>query len=181
MAYIDSLEAERAKKDVTFGLDKHSPLHKDSIATFTRLNYFPVNKQYRVQAKIKKKLGPVFKMLTSSGKEKEYRQYGIAKFRLKGKCIKLPVYQSIRLLKNPLYRNYLFVPFTDLTNGEETYGGGRYIETEIPEGKQLTLDFNACFNPYCHYSDRFNCPVPPRENFINLRIEAGEQLLYLVH
>jgi hypothetical protein len=85
-------------------------------------------------------------------------------------------------MKTPLYRDYLFIPFTDLTNSNETYGGGRYIEAKIPvEGELLELDFNKCFNPYCHYSTGYNCPVPPRENFLNTKIEAGEKLLYNKH
>lgn len=172
----------RIAKDSSFSDTTHSPLDKDSIANFPGLNYFEPNESYCLLVKVKKRVGPVFTMPTSSGKVKEFRQYAILKFKLNNKKHKLPIYQNIKLMKSPLYRDYLFIPFTDLTNSNETYGGGRYIEAKIPvEGEMLELDFNKCFNPYCHYSTGYNCPVPPRENFLNTRIEAGEKLLYDKH
>ena len=83
--------------------------------------------------------------------------------------------KNLKLMTNPLYQNYIFIPFTDLTNGKETYGGGRYIETTKPDSDVLNLDFNYSFNPYCHYTTGYNCPIPPKENFLDLRIEAGEK------
>jgi uncharacterized protein (DUF1684 family) len=68
--------------------------------------------------------------------------------------------------------------FTDLTNGEDTYGGGRYIDlyiSDIAEG-HITIDFNKAYNPYCAYSDGYNCPIPPASNSINLEIKAGEKM-----
>ena len=160
----------------------YTPLHFDSLPGFKGLNYFPANEKYVVQVKVKEKLGEVFKMPTSSGKIKEFRQYAVLKFELNGKKFKLPVYQNMSLLKNPLHRNHLFIPYTDLTNSNETYGGGRYIEVEIPKkGELLTLDFNQAFNPLCHYRTGWNCPIPPKENFLNIRVEAGEKLLYEDH
>jgi len=178
---LDEL-VRRKKVDTSFMDTTHSPLNKDSIASFHGLNYFVPIESYRVEVEVKKKLGRIFTMTTSSGKLKEFRQYALLKFKLNGKTVKLPIYQNMRLLKSPLYRDYLFIPFTDLTDSFETYGGGRYIEARIPKkGEKLVLDFNQCFNPYCHYSTGYNCPIPPKENFINMRIEAGEKMLYVDH
>ena len=81
--------------------------------------------------------------------------------------------RNIDLSKKPGYANYLFVPITDLTNGEETYGGGRYIDLRGPLGKVVELDFNKAYNPYCAYGGKYSCPIPPIENHLGLRIEAG--------
>ncbi|MBT5403568.1 MAG: DUF1684 domain-containing protein [Crocinitomicaceae bacterium] len=156
-----------------------SPLHPDSLRSFIGLSYYDIDESYRLAVKVKKKLGASFTMATSSGKLKEFRQYAVLKFALNGSKFKLPIYQNIKLMRNPLYRDYLFIPFTDLTNGSSTYGGGRYIEARIPKkGELLELDFNKSFNPYCHYSTGYNCPIPPKENYLNTKIEAGEKLLY---
>ena len=78
----------------------------------------------------------------------------------------------------PGMKDHLFVPFKDWTNGEESYGGGRYIDLktgDITDGK-ITIDFNKCYNPWCAYSDGYNCPIPPVENHFELKIEAGEKM-----
>ena len=69
--------------------------------------------------------------------------------------------------------DYLFLPFLDATNGIETYGGGRYIDLSIPQGNQLTIDFNTAYNPYCAYNEKYSCPIVPRENYLPLKINAG--------
>ncbi len=71
------------------------------------------------------------------------------------------------------FENYLFLPFTDLTNGNGTYGGGRYIDLEIPKGDTMVIDFNKSYNPYCAYNGKYSCPIPPKENDLNIAIKAG--------
>jgi uncharacterized protein (DUF1684 family) len=80
-------------------------------------------------------------------------------------------------MKNPTYKNYLFVPFKDLSSGKETYGGGRYLDFETTAIKEdlVILDFNKAYNPYCAFSSGFSCPIPPKENHLNVRVEAGEK------
>jgi uncharacterized protein len=76
-----------------------------------------------------------------------------------------------------LYKNNLFLPFKDHTNGEESYGGGRYINlytTDIQDGK-IEIDLNTCYNPWCAYSDGYNCPIPPKENHLEMEVRAGEK------
>jgi uncharacterized protein (DUF1684 family) len=88
----------------------------------------------------------------------------------------LAVYQSIKHLRHPIYKNHLFLPYRDHTNDETTYGGGRYIDvliSEVESGK-MYLDFNKSYNPWCGYSDGYNCPIPPSENSLEVAIEAGE-------
>lgn len=72
---------------------------------------------------------------------------------------------------------HYLLPFTDATNGKETYGGGRYINVPKTSNNKLLVDFNEAHNFYCVYNDNFVCPVPPSENDIDARIEAGEKVL----
>jgi uncharacterized protein (DUF1684 family) len=100
------------------------------------------------------------------------------KFKLNGKDYFLNVYQSDAdvLAKFPEYKDILFVPFKDATNGKETYGGGRYIDIKMLSSKKVILDFNLAYNPSCAYgSDRYSCPIPPKENFLQVEINAGEK------
>ena len=175
-AYISKLNNHRAEANKEFG-DTATSILPDKVVLeeFKHLNYFEPNPKFNVTAKFKKELGKEFNMTTSSGKLKKYRQYGILSFDIDGKNYKLPIYQSIRLMKMEKYKDHVFIPFTDLTNDEETYGGGRYIEANLPTEDTFNLDFNYSFNPYCHYTTGYNCPIPPKENFLDLRIEAGEK------
>src|SRR5690606_10222897 len=118
-----------------------------------------------------------FMMPTRSGKVKEYRQYALITFQLHGKDITMAVYQSQTLIKDPKYKDHLFLPFTDDTNYKETYGGGRYIDLDLTDIKnsKIVVRFNKCYNPYCAYSDGYNCPIPPKENSLAIEIKAGEK------
>ncbi|MCI0396478.1 MAG: DUF1684 domain-containing protein, partial [Chloroflexi bacterium] len=71
-------------------------------------------------------------------------------------------------------------PFRDTTNGQETYGAGRYLDSHRPGLNQLgpdrfEVDFNYSYNPYCAYSEYYSCPLPPRENWLKVPIRAGEK------
>ncbi len=158
-----------------------SPLDSVDLVKFSSLNFFSPNQDYLVFGTFtKSKKQKKFKMETSTDRLPEYAVYGEVRFTLKGKKCKLNVYQNIELSKKPGYEKYLFLPFTDLTNGETTYGGGRYIDLEIPEGNELEIDFNKAYNPYCAYSHKYSCPIPPPENFLNIKVEAGvkEGMMY---
>jgi uncharacterized protein (DUF1684 family) len=173
--YKKELLAHRESVDVEFGDTAQSILPDSMALKFTHLNYFEVNEDYKVNCKVKISIGEEFDMLTSRGEKKKYRRYGYLKFKLNGKRFKLSVYQSIRLMKMDEYKDYIFIPFTDLTSGTQSYGGGRYVETTIPSGKRFMLDFNYAFNPYCHYTTGYNCCIPPSENFLDIEILAGEK------
>nr|MBP9795861.1 DUF1684 domain-containing protein [Chitinophagales bacterium] len=104
-------------------------------------------------------------------------QYGTISFQLHDSTFILSIYQSMKLREQDEYKDYLFVPFNDNTNNNETYGGGRYMDFrmgEIADGK-LLVDFNKAYNPYCAYSGGYACPVPPAENKLNTNIKAGEK------
>ena len=71
------------------------------------------------------------------------------------------------------YEDYLFLPFTDKTNGDSSYGGGRYLDLKLPEGDSIIIDFNQAYNPYCAYNDKYSCPVPPKSNNLDIEVLAG--------
>lgn len=152
----------------------HSPLEKTDLVNFESLNWYPVDTNFMVWAKLT--LSPeaeVFEMPTTTERKPQYRQYGTLSFTLGDSLYQVPVYENLRLRKMPQYQDHLFFPFTDLTNGFGTYGGGRYLDLKIPQADSLILDFNRAYNPYCAYNGRYSCPIPPRENHVNYAIRAG--------
>lgn len=170
------VEKFRLKRDKEFRDPKESPLETAEVPHFKGLSYFKINPKFTVQARFIRTLNEKkFNMPTSSGITKVYLKYGELKFALAGHEHTLGVYQSEALSQTEEYKNYLLVPFKDQTSGKETYGGGRYIDFEIPASELVTLDFNLAYNPSCAYSNRFNCPIPPRENRVNVKIKAGEK------
>lgn len=83
------------------------------------------------------------------------------------------MYQNLELTKSSQYKDYLFLPFTDLSNGSSSYSGGRYVDMRIPKSNRTTLDFNKTYNPYCAYNGEYSCPVPPADNHLDTMVEAG--------
>ena len=154
---------------------KETPLRGDNLKNFKKHPFFPINLKYRVTAKFVKTENPVpFELPTSSGKFKQYQEYGKATFELDGKSLTLTLYQSLDLMKMEKYKDYLFLPFRDETNEKETYGGGKYMDLKIPSGKEIVLDFNQSYQPFCAYNAfDYNCPIVPAENKLPIRIEAG--------
>ena len=150
-----------------------------------RLRFFPVDENYRVNCDFE----PVensrwFKMETSGLFKKMYRLYGIAHFTIHDTLLTLNIYQSQDLMQNAKYGDYLFIPFTDLTSGNESYVGGRYFDFKKSDiqNKKFELDFNKAYNPYCAYvSNRYNCPIPPKENNLPVAIRAGEKVFGKKH
>lgn len=151
-------------------------LKQDEIDHFEGLAFFKVEPAYRINTKFTRSIGKKFEMPTTTDRKPIYRRYGYVDFQLDGKEYRLTVYQNMALKKQKEYKKYLFIPFRDLTSGKETYGGGRYLDTEIPSGDVLILDFNRAYNPYCAYSHRYSCPIPPEENTLKVAIRAGEKV-----
>jgi uncharacterized protein (DUF1684 family) len=114
-----------------------------------------------------------FEMKTSTDRKPLYVKYGEVLFMIDGKELKLNVYKNIELSKKPGYKDYLFLPFSDLTSGNESYVGGKYIDLRIPKGDTIVIDFNTSYNPYCAYNHKYSCPKVPLENDLNIEIKAG--------
>ena len=171
---IKDINAYRAGQNEKFKTKDESPLTDEDRKTFKSLTVYPIDLAYRVKAKfVKAAKTNDFKMKTSGTRTPEYRKYGELHFAVNGKALVLSVYQHVASLKDEKYKDDLFIPFKDHTNGETTYGGGRYMDLKLPLGKEVILDFNKTYNPYCAYSTGWSCPVPPSENHLDVAIEAG--------
>jgi uncharacterized protein (DUF1684 family) len=178
--YGSTVEAFRKEKDASFKEEGTSPLlTRKERKKFEHLNYFPVDETYKVMAAyVREAQEDTVEFVTSSGSVKLYAKVAELQFTLQGKTLTLPAYQGIELRKNKEYEKYLFVPFTDATSGDQSYGGGRYLDLELPEGDSLKVDFNYAYNPYCAYSDGYSCPIPKRESRLAISVLAGEKVYH---
>jgi uncharacterized protein (DUF1684 family) len=155
------------------------PRHPINSTQTGSISFFPPDKSYAVWATFKRTNGATpFMIPTHSGKQKPFKEYGILTFSLGGAQYTLHAYQQVDMMDVNAEKDYLFIPFNDLTNYESTYGGGRYIDILLKEidGDRVLLDFNKCYNPYCAYADGFSCPIPPTENHLPIEIRAGEKV-----
>lgn len=173
--YNTEMRQHRAKYKADLSSNEHSPI---SVADTVLLDFYPVDPAYRCDCAFVKEPSPEpFEMSTYAGTTKEYFVFGRAQCQVAGQAIELELYRSPSLLRMPQYRNYTFLPFKDHSNGGESYGGGRYINLEIPDPSisRIIIDFNKAYNPYCAYSEGYKCPIPPVANHLDLRIPAGEK------
>jgi len=175
-SYADQIAKHREIYKEDFIKDNRSPLKKSDLQN---LHFYEADSAYKVSAEVELlKNEKVFKMPTFNGSSSDYYRYAHINFSLNGKAIQMTLYRSISLSTNPVYKDHLFLPFTDETNNKETYGGGRYIDLDAKEinNNHIEIDFNKAYNPYCAYSDGYRCPVPPEENDLQLAVKAGEKL-----
>lgn len=151
-----------------------SPLPDRYRKDFDGLDFFKPDTSFRVIASMERTADAIpFMMPTTTDRLSEEVVYGVVNFTLKGQKYSLEVYQNLELMQTTEYEDYLFLPFLDNTNGEETYAGGRYLDLAIPEGNSIILDFNKAYNPYCVYNKKYSCPIVPKRNFLNTKIMAG--------
>ena len=173
--FSDAITKYRDNYKADFIKHQNSPLKENDLQY---LHFFEADSTYQVTANVTLlKDQKSFQMPTYDGTSKEFIRYAKINFILNGKELTLTLYRNIGLMVNPIYRNLLFLPFTDETTGVISYGGGRYIDLEITASKsnKITIDFNKAYNPYCAYSDGYRCPVPPEENDLPTSISAGEK------
>ena len=157
-----------------FADKEKSPLTAEGLKHFKGLNFFDISQDLIFQATfVKTPYQMPFVMPTTTGRKPVYVKYGEVHFTYKEEEFVLNVYQNQRLVADLKYKDYLFIPFTDLTNGESTYGGGRYLDFSIPNSTSVILDFNKAYNPYCAYNETYSCPIPPKENYLPFKVEAG--------
>ena len=151
-----------------------SPLADRFRLDFETLDFFAPDTSYVIEAEfIRTPEALPFSMPTTTDRESTEVVYAIARFSINGKVHELEIYQSPDLITQEKYEDYLFLPFTDKTNGEETYGGGRYLDLRIPDGNTIILDFNKAYNPYCAYNKKFSCPLVPAVNNLDTEIRVG--------
>ncbi len=167
-------------KDQLFRDKETSPIfNKKERKNFTGIKFYPPDRGMLVTAKYEPlTVEDTVEFVTSSGSLKLYAQVANLIFTLDNQTFSLPAYQGIELRKKEEFEKYLFVPFTDLTSGKETYGGGRYLDLEVSDGDSLEVDFNYAYNPYCAYTDGYSCPIPKPESRLSISILAGEKLYH---
>jgi len=173
--YLDQIRVSRADKDKMLRTSPDSPIPAEQRAQFAGLPYFDVSDEYRVPAALRELTGTppvVIEMQETDGKTEKMRKVGSLAFTLKNLEYTLTAFAEI----DDRSMERLFVPFGDLTNGDQTYKGGRFLNlTRTPTGL-YDLDFNRAFHPYCVYNPTWICPVPPHENRLPIAIPAGEKL-----
>ncbi len=176
-------QGNNAVKDITkfqkklnkdFTNTQKSPLTDEDLKEFKSLDFFPIDTSYRVTAKLKYYKGSKpFKMKTTTDRLPVYRIFASATFEIHGKKHVLHIYQNQKLLLSTEFEDYLFLPFTDKTNGINSYGGGRYIDLKVTDKETIIIDFNKAYNPSCAYNDKYSCPIPPKSNQLDIEIPAG--------
>jgi len=171
--YADQISAWHAEKDRFMRESSESPVLPEKRATFPPLTYFPTDPSYRVPAQLTVvEGGPPIDMLTSTGQLRKMRRVGVLAFTLKGQPLTLGAF--VEADQTDMRR--LFVPFGDLTNGTETYPGGRYLDLDRTATGIYDLDFNRAYHPFCFFNSKYDCPYPPAENRLKVPIRAGERL-----
>jgi uncharacterized protein (DUF1684 family) len=186
--YAANIARTRAQKDAAFRKDA-DPVPANRKAELLPLSYFPIDPNYDTAAVLKPPAaGPppdgagtpaghaappaVIVMPTSTGGQREMRRVGTLEFLLKGQPLKLTAFVEVGAPN----LDRLFVPFTDLTTGAETYPAGRYLDLDRNGSGIYDLDFNRAYHPYCYYNPNYDCPYPPSENRLKIPIRAGERL-----
>jgi uncharacterized protein len=137
---------------------------------FKGLTYFPLAEKDRVTAAFTAYPQPrMIRIPNVLGQNPEMVSPGYVTFTIDGKSLRLePVYETDE-------KKDLFFIFKDLTSQDVTYPAGRFLHTPLPQNGQVTIDFNLAYNPPCAFTDFATCPLPPRQNQMPLRIEAGEK------
>jgi len=175
LSYAVEIENHREEYKQEFLKDERSPLREPD---FEFMHFFPADDSYNCDCKFDRTPdAKPFTLATVSGKNKIFTKYGIATCNINKKLTEVHIYQSHQTISMPGFKDHLFIPYKDLTSGESTYGGGRYIDLKTGDIKngRVAIDFNKCYNPWCMYSDGYNCPIPPQENHLDVAIEAGEK------
>ena len=171
--YTAKIAAIRAAKDESFKSDPDSPVPAAKKTSLIPLAYFPIDESYAVPASLEPAADRTrIQVPTSTGKIRDIERIGTLKFSLKGQTLRLTAFHD---LESREVRR-LFVPFTDLTSGTETYQAGRYMELDPTPTGIYVVDFNVAYNPYCYYSPEYDCPYPPKENRLEVPIRAGEKM-----
>lgn len=165
-SYADTVKKQRDTFLKNLMSEDDSPIA--SLKDFSGIKYFEADKNFIIDAEFKAESAGQGMILMTDSSQTEIKKAGTATFSVNGKTFTVNVFDE--------GEHFLF-PFRDLTSGKETYGGGRFIN--IPKDNlkddKLEIDFNNAHNFYCAYNESYICPIPPKENFIDAEIRAGEK------
>jgi hypothetical protein len=161
----------RKQKDAFFKNHPQSPLPPQDRAGFKGLVYYPVDENLNLMLEAEEfDEKDEIQMQTSTGDVRSYLRWGRVHFSVDDQPAELTLFYSPE-------SGYFFLPFMDATSGQETYGAGRYLEPHMVDETRVQVDFNLAYSPYCAYNENYSCPIPPAENRLKVRIEAGEKNL----
>ena len=171
--YAEQLRRHRAEKDEILATHRQSPIPPEQRDSFDGLAYFDPDESYRVEATGTVHDDPdIVEMDTSEGRVVRYREELSFEATVDGEAVTFHGYRQEA-------DDEIFVPFRDKTTGQQTYEGGRYMELtpeeKLEDGDTVTVDFNLAYAPFCAFSDTFDCPLAPEENWLDVAIEAGER------
>lgn len=170
--YTLEVMKDRKQKDLSFLQDEGSPLLPEQRDTFSGLNYFPPDKRFAFATVLHRLPSPEsIVMATSKDRPREMFHIGWLPFMHEGREYRLEVYMPADTVKEKSW----FIPFMDASSGVDCYGGGRFLDIDNPKSDSTFLDFNYAYNPYCAYNERWNCPIPPKENRLPFAVRAGEK------
>ncbi|WP_232701478.1 DUF1684 domain-containing protein [Halobacterium wangiae] len=172
-AWQDRIRSHRAEKDDFFATHDQSPIPPEDRESFSGLDYFDLDTDYRVTARFSRAQTPeTVELETTRGPPAEYDRVAVFGVDLHGDHHTLEAFRVEG-------EETLFVPFADETNGTGTYDRGRYLDVDAggaETGDDVVLDFNLAYNPFCAYSENFSCALPPAENRLPVRVQAGEKV-----
>lgn len=171
--FFQDLQAFRTAKDAAFH-EPDSPIPAEKRQAFLPLAYYPPSTAYRAPAvlQVSEDNNTTVEMPTSTGQRRTMRVVGTLEFSLRGQPLSLGAFVDT----NASDLSRLFVPFTDLTSGTETYPAGRYLDLDVTRTGIYVIDFNRAYNPYCYYNPAYDCPFPPRSNRLQVPVRAGEKV-----
>jgi uncharacterized protein (DUF1684 family) len=170
---IKEIEAYRADRDRYMREDADSPIPPDKKTVLLPLPYYPPDPDFAVPAVLNVSSGtrPVMEVPTSKGVPRRVELVGTLEFTLKGQKLALGAFVE----EGTQQISSLFVPFADLTTGEDTYPAGRYLDLHPTATGVYTIDFNKAYNPFCAYNNSYECPLPPPANRLKVAVTAGEK------
>ncbi|MCC5936945.1 MAG: DUF1684 domain-containing protein [Lunatimonas sp.] len=170
--YRERIEAERERQYKYLKFNLESPLTEVQKRELEQLEFYPVDQSFLVKARMEPiETKKMVEVPLTDGSVEKYVRHSFAVFELDGKEVRLLLLQAAKEVDK---RNF-FLAFADATSGEETYGGGRYLNLRQDGQRSITIDFNLAYNPYCAYNPDYACPIPPRENILEIPIRAGEK------
>jgi uncharacterized protein (DUF1684 family) len=177
----DALRQFRRRRDALMAGHSQSPIPLHQRAGFPGISYFPHDPSFRVRGSLTPADRDDEVVIETGGPDGDirYRRAGVLSLTLMGVDCRLTVLSLVA------YGGGLFLPFRDATSGHQTYGGGRYLFDTVkntdglslevrPGSTEVVVDFNYAYNPSCAYDPQWACPLAPRENWLQVAVEAGE-------
>ena len=168
-AYIASIKSDRQTYYNDLINNSRGPFA--DVDSVHELDFFEPNPKFRIKAKVNLNSYPDKTTIVSTdGTKKTYLHLANLEFKLNDSTYSLALFRNENNIAD------YFLPFKDATNTISTYGSGRYLPINFAGETEVEIDFNRAFNPYCAYNNKYACPIPPSQNTLSIKIEAGEKV-----